>query len=190
VKVRIVIAGTPGGLEHDDGANIERNPGASFEKVDQAGMAGFHEWREEQVLVSVKPEPEEVGDSENDMSVGNAGDQSSGNEVCPLFGMWLCTGEAKGGFAGKGDAPLLSTIEATILCEPHLLRVPAVQHFLYDLIVVGRVVSWIHSLEAVPVIAKDLLERILVDMLHSASMDHYTANTFSVGARRLAGVIR
>ena len=118
MKVRIVIAGTPGGLEHDDGADIERNPGASFEKVDQAGMAGFHEWREEQVLVSVKPEPEEVGDSENDMSVGNAGDQSSGNEVCPLFGMRLCTGETKGGFAGKGDAPLLSTIEATILCEP------------------------------------------------------------------------
>jgi hypothetical protein len=28
--------------------------------------------------------------------------------------MWLCTGEAKGGFAGKGDAPLLSTIEARV----------------------------------------------------------------------------
>ena len=140
-------------------------------------------WRESLELT------EEVRDGENDMSVGNAGDQSSGNEVCPLFGMRLCTGEAKGGFAGKGDAPHLSTVEATILCESHLLRVPAVQHFLYDLIVVGRVVSWIHSLEAIPVIAKDLLERILVDVLHSASMDHHTANTFRAGTRRMAGAI-
>jgi len=39
------------------------------------------------------------------------------------------------------------------------------------------------------VIAKDLLERILVDMLHSASMDHYTANTFSMGMTILDGLI-
>ena len=101
--------------------------------------------------------------------------------------MWLCTGEAKGGFAGKGDAPLLSTVEASILCESHLLRVTAVEHFLYDFIIVGRVVSCVYCLEAIPVIAKDLLERILVDMLHSASMDHYTANTFSIGVIILAG---
>ena len=50
-------------------------------------------------------------------------------------------------------------------------------------------VLWVYCLEAIPVIAKDLLEGILVDMIHSASMGHYTANTFSIGVIILAGLI-
>ena len=58
----IVVAWAPGGLEHDDGADIEHIAGACFEQVNQTGVSGFHERREQQIGVSVEPEPKEVGD--------------------------------------------------------------------------------------------------------------------------------
>ena len=107
-----------------------------------------------------------------------------------MLGIGLCARETKGGFAGEGDAPLLSTVEATILCEPHLFGVTAVEHFLDDLIIVGRVVSWVERFEVIPIIAENLLERILVDMFHGSSTNDYTSNAFSVGVIMLAGLTR
>lgn len=95
VEMRVVIAGTSGGLEHDDGTDVELFAVTGcFEHIDQTIMSGSHE-RGEQGGGVGEPMAEEGGNGQDDMAIGDIGEQSSADELHPSVGVGLCAGEAE-----------------------------------------------------------------------------------------------
>ena len=92
------------------------------------------------------------------------------DEVSPSVCIDLSTGKTKAGFAGKSDTSCFSAVAASVLDESHLFRVAAVQHFLNGVIVIRAVKAWMFFLKRIPMIVKDILERVFVNAFHGWSL--------------------
>ena len=99
------------------------------------------------------------------MTIGHPGKQAATNELDPAIRVGLGTRKAKARLAAEGDASSFSAPGASVLTEAHLLRVATIEHLVDDRVVVVCGVAWVLSLENIPVVTKDLLERCLVDVL-------------------------
>ena len=97
------------------------------------------------------------------MAIGHAGEETSSDEVGPVNGVGVGTGETEARLTGEGAAACFPAIQTPELHEAHLLRITAVQHFLDRDVVVRCVELGIGRLERLPVIAENLFEGVLVD---------------------------
>ena len=85
VQMGVVDSRSSGGLQDDDGTDVELDPFcAGFQDIEQASMSGPHERGKQGVRVAVEPEAERVGNRQNDVAVDDAGKQATADEVHPL----------------------------------------------------------------------------------------------------------
>lgn len=169
MQVGVVMAGASGGLKHDDVSDVQLHPGAGLENIFEAGMSGPHEGTEP-FGVTKEPEPKRFGHGQDDMAIGNPGQQASADEIRPSVSISLGTGQAEAGFAGKGDASFFAAMAASELDKAHLVRISTVQHFLDGIIVVRTVKFGMRLLKRIPVIIKNLLECVFVNAFHGCSL--------------------
>ncbi len=169
MQVRVVMAGTSGGLKHDDVSDVQVHPGAGLENIFEAGMSGSHK-RTEPFGMTKKPEPKTFRHGQYDMAIGDAGQQTSADVVGPSVGVSLSTGQAEAGFAGKSDTSYFAAIAASVLDKPHLFGVTAVQHFLDGIVIIGTVKFGMRLLKCIPVIVENLLKCVFINTFHSCSL--------------------
>jgi len=169
MKVGVVPAGASRGLEDDDISHIEFDAGAGVENIFETGVTGSHEWSQ-QCGIAKEPCVQELRHGEYDMSICYAGQQPPSDEVGPAVGIDLGTGKAEAGFAGKGDPSNFSTLTASVLDKAHLFGIAAVEHFLDGVVVVRTVKSWMSLLKRIPMIVKNLLERVFINAIHGCSL--------------------
>jgi len=167
MEVRIVMAGPSGGLENNNVTHID-NPGASVENVFETGMSCPHEGTE-QGRVAKEPGLEELRHGQDHMSISDAGQEASSDEIGPAVGVNLGTGKTKTGFAGKGNSAYFSTVAASVLDKAHLFWIAAVEHLLNSFVVVLTVKAWPELLKRIPVIVENLLKSVFVDAFHGCS---------------------
>jgi hypothetical protein len=165
VQMGVVLTGSATGLQDDNGPYGELGPGTGLEDVEEAVVPGLHEVVE-QIRISVEVTPEEISHREDFMSVRDLRDQSSADEIRPAVGIDLGAGQAEARLAGKGDSAGFSTRAAPILDKSHFLGIAAIEHFLDDLVIILRVITWMGLFELGPVITKDLLECGLINTFH------------------------
>jgi hypothetical protein len=165
VKVGIVVASASSRLKNNNGSEVELlYLCAELKDVLKTSMTCAHQGGEKLGVVK-KPRAEEFRSSQNDMPIGDAWQEPSTDKVNPMLGVGLRTGKTEGRFASKSDTACFTTVEANVLDEPHFLRVTAIEHFLDHGVIIRRVELWITALEGFPMVAKDLLEGRLVDVL-------------------------
>ena len=169
MKVGVVTAGTSRGLEDDNISHIEFDAGAGVENIFETGVTGPHEGTE-QCGIAKEPGVQKLRHGEYDMSIRHAGQQPPSDEVGPAVRISLGTGKAEAGFACKGDASYLSTLAASVLDKAHPFGITAVEHFLDGVVVIRTVKSWMGLLKRIPMIAKNLLERVFVNAFHGCSL--------------------
>jgi len=167
MEVRVIMAGSSGGLENNNVTHID-NPGASVENVFETGMSCPHEGTE-QGRVAKEPGLEELRHGQDHMSISDAGQEASSDEIGPAVGVNLGTGKTKTGFAGKGNSAYFSTVAASVLDKAHLFRIAAVEHLLNSFVVVLTVKAWPELLKRIPVIVENLLKSVFVDAFHGCS---------------------
>ena len=169
MQVGVVMAGSSGGLQHDDVSDVEIDTGAGMKNIFEAGMPGPHK-RTEPFGVPKEPETKTFRHGQYDMAIGDAGQQTSADEVGPSVGVSLGTGQAEAGFAGESDTSYFSAVAASVLDKPHLFGVAAVQHFLDGIVIIGTVNFWMSFLKRIPVIIENLLECVFVNAFHGCSL--------------------
>jgi len=167
--MRVVMTGASGGLENNNVSNIEFYAGTGVENVFEAGIACSHK-RAEQFRITIKPGSKELRHGQDHMAVSDTRKETPSDEVGPLVSIDLGTRQAKAGFAGEGDAAGFPTRWATVLYKAHLFRVPAVQHFLHSVVVVGTVKAWTKLFKRIPIVVENLLKRVFVNAFHSCSV--------------------
>ena len=109
MKMGVVMAGSSGGLEDNNGSYIEFFPGASFENVFEAGMSSCHKGAE-QCGITKKPDSQVFRHRQDHMAIGNARQKTPPDEIGPAVGINGGTREAKAGFAGKGNGCSLNIL--------------------------------------------------------------------------------
>ena len=169
MQMGVVMSGASGGLENDNISDIEFDAGAGVEDIFETGITCSHEWTE-QSWITVKPYSQEFRHGQYDMTISYAGQQPSSDEVGPSVGISLCTGKAKAGFAGKGNASCFSTVAASVLYKAHLFRIAAVQHFLDSFVVIGTIKAWTKLLKRIPMVIANLLECFFINAFHGCSL--------------------
>lgn len=107
---------------------------------------------------------EEVRDRQDEVAVGEAGEEPAADEIGPVVGIDFGAGEAKARFAGKGNAANFAAMQTAILSIAHGVRIATVEHFLDDLIVIFCGIARIGIFEGWPVFAKNTFERGFIDM--------------------------
>ena len=165
----VVVAGSTGGLQDDDGAEVELRAGRDAEDVPHAGIARPHE-RAQERRISIEPRVQVIRHGQDHVAVGDAGQESSSDKLGPAVGVDLGAGQAEAGLAGEGDSTSFSAGQATVLHKAHLLRIAAVQHLLDGCVAGWDIEARIDDLEVIPVIPEDLLERGLVDAFHGRAV--------------------
>jgi len=163
------MAGPSGGLENNNVAHIEFNPGASFENIFETGMSCPHEGTE-QGGVAKEPGSQELRYCQDHMAINNAGQQASSDEIGPAVGVNLGTGKTEAGLAGKGNSAYFSTLAASVLDKAHLFGIAAVEHFLNSFVIVGTIKVWMELLKRIPMMVENLLERVFVNAFHDCSL--------------------
>jgi hypothetical protein len=169
MQVGVVMAGSSGGLQHDDVSDVKVDACAGFEDIFETGMSGPHE-RTEPVGVLKEPEPKTFRHGQYNMAIGNPGQQASADEVGPSVGVSLGTGQAEAGFAGESDTSYFAAVAASELDKAHFLGVTAVQHFLDGIVKIGTVKFGMDLLKRIPVIVENLLECVFVNAFHGCSL--------------------
>ena len=167
--MRVVMAGTPGGLKNDNVSEVEFCAGAGLENIFETGVTGSHKMAQ-QFRIAAKPYMEEVRHCQYDMPISYSRQQASADEVCPSVCIDLSAGKTKAGFAGKSDTSGFSAVAASVLDKAHLFRVAAVEHFLNGVIVIRTVKSWMGLLKRIPMIVEDMLECVFVNAFHGCSL--------------------
>jgi hypothetical protein len=169
MKVGVVMAGSPGGLENDNISNIELYAGAGVENVFETGITCPHE-RAEQFGITIKPGSKELGHGQDYMTVSDTRKETPSDEVSPSVGIDLGTRQTKAGFAGEGNTACFSTVAASVLNKTHLFWIAAVEHFLDGVVVIRTVKAWLELIKRTPVVIENLLKGVFVDAFHGCSL--------------------
>ena len=169
MEVRIIMAGSSGGLENHNISHIEFNPGAGVENVFETGMSCPHEGTE-QGGVAKEPGSQELRHGQDHMAISDAGQEASSDEIGPAVSVNLGTGKTEAGFAGKGYSADFSTVAASVLDKTHLFRIAAVEHLLNSFVVVETVKAWSELLKRIPVTVENLLKGVFVNAIHGRSL--------------------
>ena len=164
VKMGVVMAGSPGGLEDNNGSTIEFFPGVSVENVFEAGVSRPHKGAE-QFGIAIKPDMQGFGHGQNHMAISNSRQETPSDEISPAVGIDLAARQAKAGFAGEGNSASFSAMAASVLSIAHLFGIAAVKHFSNGVIAVGIIKTRSKLLKCVPVIIENLIERFSVNIL-------------------------
>ena len=103
------------------------------------------------------------------MAIDHAGKHTPTDEVCPLIGIYLGAREAERRLAAESNTSSFTAVSASVLSESHFLGIAAIEHFLYNFIVIaGAVKRGVGGSECVPVVTEYLFECVLVNvLLHS-----------------------
>jgi hypothetical protein len=163
MEMGIMISGSSRGLKDDGRTDVQRRFSQGAEGVDQTGVPGPHEVREE-VGVTIEPDPQFFRHGQYEVPIGDAAEQPPADEVHPSVGIDFPTRQTEAGFTGKGDASGFPAPEAAELGKSHFIGIAAVEHLLDDFMVISRGVSRVHGLEIFPMVPEDLLERFFVNM--------------------------
>lgn len=118
-------------------------------------------------MISVERKTKKLWDGKNDMTIGDTREQTASDEIYPPLCVRFGTGQTERTLTGEGDPAGLTAPEATVLGEAHLIGVAAVKHLLNHSVVIVGVIFGMDSLEVSPVVTEYLLERALVNVLHS-----------------------
>ncbi len=169
MKMGIVMSGSSSGLENNNVSDIEFYAGAGLENIFETCIAGSHEWAE-QFWVTVKPYMQKIRHGQDYMSVSNAGQEPSSDEVGPSVGISLCAGKTEAGFAGESDTSCLSAVAASVLDKAHFVWIAAVKHFLDVFIEILSVKSWMGLFKHIPMVVENLLEYVFVEAFHGCSL--------------------
>ena len=169
MKMGIVMAGTTCGLENNDVSDVELYAGASVENIFETGITCPHE-RTEQFGVTIKPGSKELRHGQDHMAVSDTRKETPSDEVGPLVSIDLGTRQTEAGFTCEGNAAGFPTRWATVLYKAHLFRIPAVEHFLDSVVVVGTVKAWTKLFKRIPMIVENLFERVFVNTFHGCSL--------------------
>ena len=166
VKMGVVMAGSSGGLENNNGSNVEFFSRISVENVFEAGVSRLHQGAE-QCGIAIKPDMQGFGHSQNHMAISNAGQETPSDEISPAVGIDRAARQAKAGFAGEGNSANFSALAASVLSITHLFGIAAVKHFPHSVIAVGIIKAPSKLLKGVPVIIENPFERVSVNILES-----------------------
>ena len=169
MKVGVVMAGSPCGLENDDVSDVEFDAGAGVENIFEAGVSCSHK-RAEQCGITIKPYSQRFGHGQNHMAVSDTRKETPPDEIGPAVGIDLGTRQAKAGFAGESNPAYFSTVAASILNKAHFFGIATVKHFLDGVIVIRAVKSWMSLLKRIPMVVENLLERVFVNAFHGCSL--------------------
>lgn len=169
MKMGVVMAGSSGGLEHNDVSDVEFNAGVRVENVFETGMPCSHE-EAEQFGITIKPGMQKLRHGQDHMAIRDTRKEASSDEVGPSVGIDLGTGKTKARFAGEGNTAYFSTVAASVLHEAHFFGIAAVQHFLDGISVVRTVKAWTELFKRIPVIIENLFEYVFVNAFHGCSL--------------------
>ena len=174
VQMGVVDSRSPGGLQDNDGSDVEIDPFcAGFQDIEQASVSGSHERGKQDVRVAVEPEAERLRNRQDDVAVDDPGQHASADEVHPLVRVDLGAGEAEGGLAAEGNAAGFAAGSATVLCEAHFFGIAAIEHLLNHFVMVASaVVQRVSRHERIPVVMEDLLEGAFVDVGFHSQVSH------------------
>ena len=79
----------------------------------------------------------------------------------PIVDIDFGTAQTERGFATHRDEVLpLATMLTAILDRAHLVWIAAIEHLVYEIVIVAGIVARVNVFEAIPVIDKDLLEDV------------------------------
>jgi len=134
-------------------------------------MSGLDEPRQ-QVGILEEGGMEEIWDSEHDMAVRHAWEESPADEIGPVLGIGFGAGKAERGFTGKSNFKSFATMHATILGKAHGVGIAAIDHFSDDGVVIIRGVARILGGKCSPVIGEDAFESGFVDMFAGCKFSH------------------
>lgn len=134
-------------------------------------MAGLDEKRQQGGILE-EGGMEEIGNREYGVTVGNAWEEATADEIGPVFGIGFGAGKAERGFTGKSDLESVATLRATILGIAHGLGIAARDHFVDDGVVIIRIVTGILGDKSRPVVGEDELKGGFVNMLVGRKLGH------------------
>ena len=119
-----------------------------------------------------KPGVEKIGDSQDNMAIGDPWEEAAADEVDPTVGIDFGAGEAERRFTSKGNAACFTAGQTAILSIAHSFGIATVEHFLDDLVVIFCGIAGIGGFECWPVFAKNTLERGFIDMFAGGKFSH------------------
>ena len=127
----------------------------------------MHKGRQERVGIAVEPVAKKLWNGQNNMAITDARKHASTNEISPTVGINLGARQTEGGFATECKEECFAAGGAAVLCEPHLFGITAIEHLPHHFVVIGGIVVRAGGFKCFPVVPKDLLECVLVNVFHS-----------------------
>lgn len=127
----------------------------------------MHKGRQERVGIAVEPVAKKLWNCQNNMAITDARKHAATNEISPTVGINLGARQTEGGFATECKEECFAAGGAAVLREPHFVGIPAIEHLPHHFVMIRSIVMRAGGLKRLPVVPKDLLECVLVDMFHS-----------------------
>src|SRR5712691_4000369 len=159
VQVRIVLAIAAMRLDDHNVAALEGLATDRTKEVVQALHPAWHERTQYVVCVLIKRFPQHLGHGQHNMTIDDAVMQHLTDLTDPMVDIDLPASQAQRRLTTHGDPMCaLTTMQAPVFDVPHLVRVPACEHLLHEVIIGEVMVTRMRLFQPVPVISKNLFE--------------------------------
>jgi hypothetical protein len=161
MQMRVVLAITPMGLDHDDIAALEGLATHRTKEIVQALHPTLHEWTEQRFGMLIKWCSQDIRHGEDNMPIDDPVMEHLTNLSDPMVDIDLGTSQAQRRLTAHGNAMFpLTTMETAVFDIAYLVRIPTPEHLVDKVIVVGRIVARTERFKPLPMLGKDLFKNV------------------------------
>src|SRR5215831_6847138 len=161
MQMRVVLAITPMGLDHDDIAALEGFATHCTKENVQAFHSALHERTEQRFGMLIKWCSQDIRHSEDNMPIDDPVMEHLPNLSNPIIDIDLGTSQTQRRLTAHGNTMFsLTTMKTTVFDIAYLVRIPAPEHFVDKVIVVGRIVARTERFKPLPMLGKDLFKHV------------------------------
>src|SRR4029450_13940364 len=148
MQMRVVLAITPMGLDHDDIAALEGLATHRTKEIVQALHPTLHEWTEQRFGMLIKWCSQDIRHGEDNMPIDDPVMEHLTNLSDPMVDIDLGTSQAQRRLTAHGNAMFpLTTMETAVFDRAYLVRIPTPEHLVDKVIVVTNGVSRLQTNE-------------------------------------------
>src|SRR5216683_7278787 len=160
-QMRVVLAMTPMGLDHDDIAALKGLATHRTKEIVQAFHPTLHERTEQRFGMLIKWCSQDIRHGEDNMPIDDPVMEHLTNLSDPIVDRDLGTSQAQRRLTAHGNEMFaLTTMETSVFDIAHLVRITTPEHLVDKVIIVGRSVTRTELFKPLPMLGKDLFEDI------------------------------
>src|SRR5262245_33985786 len=161
MQMRVVLAITPMGLDHDDIAALEGLATHRTKEILQALHPTLHAWTEQRFGMLIKWCSQDIRHGEDNMPIDDPVMEHLTNLSDPMVDKDLGKTQEQRRLTAHSNAMFPFTpMETAVFDIAYLVRIPTPEHLVDKVIVVGRIVARTERFKPLPMLGKDLFKNV------------------------------